>query len=59
MSSQKQWHRARYEIHKAWDTAERYRVRCKWLERRPPWWRFRALRRWKAEEPSGEVDAGE
>lgn len=29
----------------------RRQARLMWLERRPPWWRFRAMRRWRKEEP--------
>lgn len=25
---------------------------CAWLERRPPWWKFWAVRKWKGEEPT-------
>lgn len=54
MSSQKQSKRIR--------DAEREMQRqigCKvarlmWLERRPPWWKFRAVRQWKKEEPGAD-----
>lgn len=29
----------------------RRQARLMWLERRPPWWRFLAVRRWEKEEP--------
>lgn len=55
MSSQKQWHRARAGV---MDTVRQLRreadfwhERVTWLERRPPWWKFWAVRKWKGEEP--------
>ena len=53
MSSQKQWHRARREyietIYEAQAEAKHYKARCEWLERRPPWWKPWAVRKWKEE----------
>lgn len=54
MSSQKQWHRIRkalYDYQDVRDENNALRARLVWLERRPPWWKFWAVRKWKGEEP--------
>lgn len=55
MSSQKQCHRMRSMFGDYWDTKDEVnylRERIAWLERRPPWWKFRAAKMWKGEEPN-------
>ena len=55
MSSQKQWHRARAGVmgivRELRREADFWHDRAVWLERRPPWWKFWAVRQWKRGEP--------
>ncbi len=52
MSSQKQWHRARKTLGNYLDAMaenKALRERIAYLERRPPWWKPWAVRKWRME----------
>lgn len=54
MSSQKQCHRLRRAFKWVDEVAEEsvhLQERIAWLEHRPPWWKFWAMRKWRKEEP--------
>ena len=56
MSSQKQCHRIRAMFADYWDMKaenKALRMRVAYLERRPPWWKPWAVKKWKAEDDHG------
>lgn len=45
-----------YTLEDLWKEYEKY---MSWLDSRPPWWKFRARRKWKKAEPLNKKQEGE